>query len=130
MIKLLHIIAFMVLVAGLIYSLFCWRKLSVQSLQRLTRCLLAALSFSVGLGLLLVPQKGYFYSTPWIMAAMIFCGVLAVLIVLIYLLQKQQLKSVRGKGYMVVIQGLLALSLLISLAVIHDAVTKTTELVI
>ena len=130
MIKLIHVLAFMAFVSLLMYLMFNWRKVSSQSFARLVLTLFVSLVLSVGLGMLLVPQKGYFFTTPWIMAAMMFSGVLVALLGVVFLLHRRYARVAANSCYAVAINVLLSLSLLISVVIIHDAVTKMTELML
>lgn len=131
MIKFLHMVCMLVFVA--LYLLSCFSKLPTtagcQRLKLRTGGLLFSLLLSVVFGVLLVHQKGYYFSTPWIHAALIFSFILFFLILALFYLQRKKLLGPEfSAADRVRLYGIQLLSFVIIVAVAHDAVTKTTGL--
>lgn len=74
MIKFLHLLCMLIFVVGFILSCIPRRErvLTYKQLQWQTGGLIGFLLLSVALGVVLVHEKGYFFTTPWIQAALIF----------------------------------------------------------
>lgn len=121
MIKLIHVLSFLVFMSGLLFLTIGWRRFSIHHLRRLAQWLSVSLLLSVIFGATLVHQKGYFFTTPWIQAALLLCLILFLLLAMIFLfLKKNKLPWL--------VDGMLLATIAISVVIVHDAVTKTTRL--
>ena len=131
MIKFLHLLCMLIFVAGFIFS-FIPRSIkptSHKQLQWETGGLIGFLILSVALGVILVHQKGYFFTTPWIQAALVSSFLVFALLLGIFYLRRKALLIGGMPHYDVIRLWLLrGLVVMIIAAIIHDAATKTTGL--
>lgn len=137
MIKLLHLMSMMGFVALFLILSFVWqgslvlsdssRLVAFKKQKAATVALLGLLVLSVAFGALLVHQKGYFFTTPWIRAALLMSFVLFCMLSAIAYLQRRNIAqgslSLADKFRL---RALQLLSFLVIVVIAHDAVTKMT----
>jgi F0F1-type ATP synthase assembly protein I len=98
MIKFLHLLCMLSFVGGFLLSCFPWRgaRFTYRQLQWETGGLIVFLLLSVFLGVILVHQKGYFFTTPWIQAALIFSFIVLGLILAIFYVRRKDFSMFIG----------------------------------
>jgi hypothetical protein len=132
-IKFLHLLSMLAFVSLFMVASFLRQKkrmpvqVACRQLKTVTAALLVSLLVSVVLGAALVHQKGYFFSTPWIQAALLLSFVLFCLILAIFYLQRKRIVNpefVRLDKLRLLVLQLFSFGIIV--AIVHDAVTKTT----
>ena len=87
---------------------------------------MSSLLLSVILGAVLVSQRGYFFTTPWIEAALLWSFILFCLLSAIFYLQRKRILSAEFSLLdKIRLWTLQLISFSIIVVIIHDAVTKT-----
>jgi hypothetical protein len=127
-IKLLHMLSMLGFVSFFLISGLSSKGSSVtyQRLKISTGFLMLSLLLSVILGVTLVHQRGYFFTTPWIEAALLWSVILFCLLLAIFYLQRKRILSSEFSFVdKIRLWTLQLLSFSIIVVIIHDAVTKT-----
>jgi uncharacterized membrane protein len=133
MLKFFHLLSLIMFSSSFICLSFLGHS-SITPYSRLKIMHSASIFFlllTIFFGVLLVHPKGYFFSTPWIEAALVFCFILLGLLIATFFCYRQASLNSISKSSGLMRMGLGALQFLIMvivLIVIHDAVTKTTGL--